>query len=170
MWGLSRGEGEFLWKSIYSRHSRALPKAPGCVRVPCSGTDTFGVTLQTRDPGFQIVITSQDHVLVFLYEVFLYPLGADMVSPLCPTPTSWRFPHCLLSPTSVPGSCEQLCWHLGDWNRTPSKPFSCCVFWCFHTQEVLLIFPSPELEGFNTIFYTCRQFLPPETITVPIQA
>lgn len=45
----------------------STPKSTRICQVPCSGTDVFGVTQQTRDPGFQVVIASQDHVLVFLY-------------------------------------------------------------------------------------------------------
>lgn len=131
-----------------------------CVRFPCLGTDMVGVTLQTRDTGFQVIIASQDHVLVFLYEIFLYPLGADMVSALCPTPKLWGFPHCLWSPMSVPGSCNCagiLVTKLGHHQNPSPVASSASTHKKFCSFSLHL-----SLKVFNTIFL---QFLPPEIIT-----
>lgn len=155
MWGLSRVEGEFLKKSIYSRHSHALSKAPGCV----SGSlfrHWCVWSLQTRDPGFQVVIA--------------------MCWSFC---TLWELTWCLhcVPPPSDGGFLIVSCL-LRGYQEAVSRCAGILVTEIGHHQNLSPVassgastpkqfcsFSLPlSLRVFNTVFYRCRQLLPPVTI------
>lgn len=87
MWGFYRGKGDFLWKFI--------PGTRMC-QVPCSGTDVFEVTLQTRDPAFRLSLLLKTMCWSFCITSFC-------ITSFC---TLWELTwclHCVTSPN--PSGC-----------------------------------------------------------------
>lgn len=134
---------------------QALPctsKSTGMCQVPCSGTVVFAVTLQIRDPGFQVVIACQDHVLA--------------------PSRSWHRVCTLSHPrvmevsslSLVSYKCARKLWAdvLASWwlkwDTTKTFLLLCLVMLAHPSSSAH--FPFTWVWGFLKVFYRYRQFLP----------